>query len=752
MAVHSSNALHELVTTLAAPWVVLSPRSGQLTGFGAEGVYARDRRILSRLVVTVDGQEPLPVHVDESVRGRGSGDGVTVFGAVIEGLGDGGHDPTVFLRRTRAVSGDGLSERITVVNSSHQTVSCTLNVALGTDLAGTAEVRSQAAADLPALTPTVDGGALHWEKAGTRVSALCDLEPSLTDGEMHWQLQLKPGDESTITLRITAEFPATTGFEIKPPDQRPAYDEIALSCSDTRVDRWVRRSLDDIASLQLGTGTMAQPDATTAPQAGTGSAAQAGTGGERYLGAGPPWYLTLFGRDSLISAGMLIPVDPELAAGTLRALAAWQGSKVNPDAAEQPGKIPHELRAEVADHGNGLVLPAAYYGTHDATQLWITTLHKAWRWGMPADEVRALLPNLRRALTWMSEYADPDGDGFLEYIDESGHGLANQGWKDSSDSVQWPDGTIATAPIALCEVQGYAYAAALAGAELLEAFAADSLGDSGDSGNAGRAGGRGEGGGPGGADEWRAWAAELKTRFREKFWVDGYPAIALDGAKRPVAGPASNMGHLLGTGLLDADEEATVSALLGDKQLDSGFGLRTLTTDMTGFNPLGYHTGTVWPHDTAMTIQGLYASARTSPGGSASGGSASPESASPESASPGADAPGSAAAVATTYTRGLVEAAEAFGYRLPELYGGAGVGEESSPTPYPLSCRPQAWAAASAVAVVVAALGIEPNVPAGTLDITPAADFPWRSLKLDGIRVGERVLSIEYADGNLTLS
>jgi glycogen debranching enzyme len=667
-------ALHELITTLSAPWVVLSPRSGQLTGTGAEGVYAQDRRVLSRLLVTVDGREPLPVHVDESPRdGSPHPLGVTLFGAVVEGLGDGGHDPTVRLRRMRTVDGAGLIERITLINTSHRTVECVLKVALGTDLAGTAEVRSEAAAGLPALDPIADGTTLHWENpAGTRVSALSDPEPSLTADGMEWQLQVEPGQESTVTLRISAVFPPATGFEIKPPDERPTYGEIAVSCADSRVERWIRRSLDDVAALQLGTGR------------------------ERYLGAGPPWYLTLFGRDSLISSGMLIPVDPELAAGTLRALAEWQGTKVDTDAAEQPGKIPHELRAEVADHGNGLVLPAAYYGTHDATQLWITTLHKAWRWGMPTDQVRALLPNLQRALTWIKEYADPDGDGFLEYIDESGHGLANQGWKDSRDSVQWPDGTLATAPIALCEVQGYAYAAALAGADLLTAFGLD------------------------GADEWRAWAADLKIRFREKFWVDGYPAIALDGDKRPVAGPSSNLGHLLGTGLLDADEEAAVATLLGDKQLDSGFGLRTLTTEMTGFNPLGYHTGSVWPHDTAMAVQGLYAARQ--------------------------------ATVATTFARGLVEAAESFGYRLPELYGGAGVGEESTPTPYPLSCRPQAWAAASAIAVVIAALGIEPNVPAGTLDITPAGDFPWRSLRLDGVRVGERTLTVEYTDGNLTLS
>ncbi len=580
---------------------------------------------------------------------------------MVEGLGDSNrHDPTVMLYRTREVGTDGLTEQIRLVNRSRATVECRLDVALGTDLAGTAAVRSGAAAGLPELSPAYDGAArLHWDNSGTRVTAR--LDPGVTA-----RPRLEPGEEFTLTVQVTADFPkGTTDFSIDPPAPQSPY-KFGVDCDDKRVERWVNRSLADLQALQLAAGD------------------------DRYLGAGPPWYLTLFGRDSLISSGMLIPVDPELAAGTLRALAAWQGTKVDPDSAEQPGKIPHELRAEVADHGGGLVLPAAYYGTHDATQLWVMTLHKAWRWGMPAGEVRELLPNLTRALTWMKEYADPDDDGFLEYVDESGHGLANQGWKDSADAVQWPDGTIATAPIALCEVQGYAYAAAVKGAELLEAH-----GESG--------------------DEWREWAAALQERFRSAFWVDGYPAIALDGEKNPVAGRASNMGHLLGTGLLDAEEEQTVADVLAGGDLDSGFGLRTLSTAMTRFNPLGYHTGSVWPHDTAMAIEGLYATGDS--------------------------------ARASSYVDGLIRAAEAFDYRLPELYGGRGQLEESTPTPYPLSCRPQAWAAASAIAVVVAALGIEPDVPGGTLVLNPADSMPWQSLTVSGLRLGPDRLSLHWQSG-----
>jgi len=661
--------LHDSVVTLAAPWVVVSPPSGQLSGAGVEGVFAADRRVLSVLRVTVDGREPEPVHVDEYDAGSAT------YDAVVESLGDTGHDPTVTLHRRRVLEGRGLSETISLVNRSRGTVECDLAVALGTDLAGTAAVRSGAAAELRDRPAEAEAGTLRWRDEDVVVTVELDPVPDKLDTEARWHCRIEPGGSVGITVRVGASFEPGEGFRVDPPPARPAYG-LEVDCDDHRFARWVRRSLADVAGLMLGDGD------------------------DRYLGAGPPWYLTLFGRDSLISAGMLLAVDPELAAGTTRALARRQGTRVDPGAAEQPGKIPHELRAAVADHGAGMVLPAAYYGTHDATQLWITTLHNAWRWGMPADQVGEAIPALEKALGWLRDSADPDGDGFLEYIDESGHGLANQGWKDSPDGIQWPDGTLAEAPIALSEVQAYAYAAALAGADLLTAY------DRAEE-----------------AAAWREWAAALKARFRPAFWVDdeqgGYPAIALDAAKRPVAGPASNMGHLLGTGILDADDEAIVALRLGGEDLDSGFGLRTLSTTAVRFNPLGYHTGSVWPHDTAIAVQGLYAAGQS--------------------------------IVAGSFVAGLTTAAESFAYRLPELYGGLGRAEETTPTPYPLSCRPQAWAAASAVAVLVAVLGIEPDVPNGVLRIRPADPFPWRRLEVRGLRVGTGVLSLRVEDGRLTI-
>jgi len=337
----------------------------------------------------------------------------------------------------------------------------------------------------------------------------------------------------------------------------------AAGVTDHRVQPWLTQSLADLNGLRM---------------------AAAETPELAFFAAGAPWYLTLFGRDSIWAARLLLDLDLDHAVSTLQTLAHFQGTDLNAENAEAPGKIIHELRrAEIAAVGS-VSLPPRYYGTIDATPLWICLLHDAWRQGMAAEQVVPLLPNLQAALEWLESHGDA-GDGFLAYVDESGHGLANQGWKDSADSVRFANGDTAVGPVALCEVQGYAYEAAVKAAALLEAFDLS------------------------GADHWRRWAAQLAERFRGAFWCGPpehqYPALALDHAQRPVDALTSNIGHLLGTGILSPAEELAVAKLLASPAMDSGLGLRTMSSDSRAYSPLSYHCGSVWPHDTAIVLQGL---------------------------------------------------------------------------------------------------------------------------------------------------
>jgi glycogen debranching enzyme len=423
----------------------------------------------------------------------------------------------------------------------------------------------------------------------------------------------------------------------QPPGRRLALPAPEVDNLDDRLRRWLELSLADLAQLQV-----ALPDNPS----------------EVFLAAGVPWYLTLFGRDSIWAARMLLPLSTDLALGTLRALARRQGRSFDPRTGDQPGKVLHEVRRLTNyDEASAKLhtLPPVYYGTIDATPLWVCLLHDAWRWGLPEAQVAPLLGAMRRCLEWL---AGPGrgGDGLVRYEDGSGKGLANQGWKDSSDAVQFRDGRLARPPIAMCEVQAYAHEAAIGGAELLEAFGLE------------------------GAERWRGLAAELADGFRSQFWVTDhegpYPAIALEGDGTPVDSLSSNIGHLLGTGILSPDEGTLVARRLGGPDLNCGFGLRTLATSSKGYNPLSYHVGSVWPHDTAIAITGL---ART--GGQ------------------------EAQRVAGLLIEGLLSAAEAFDYRLPELYGGCERSRRRRPVPYPASCHPQAWTAASSVAVLAAYLG-----------------------------------------------
>jgi glycogen debranching enzyme len=455
---------------------------------------------------------------------------------------------------------------------------------------------------------------------------------------------------------------------VGPAEPSAAWSDVRVRSGDSRLAAWVSAALRDLQSLRMV--TPGRPD-------------------DVFLAAGAPWFFTLVGRDSIWAARMLLPVGTELAASTLRVLASLQGTREVAETAEQPGKIMHELRPRASTiPGEGVTLPPLYYGTVDATALWIALLHDAWRWGMPDAEVEALLPHLEAALAWMRDFGDSDGDGFLEYVDTTGQGLANQGWKDSGDSIQWRDGTLAEGPIALCEVQGYAYEAAVGGAELLEHF------------------------GRPGADAWRSWAAGLKERFAQEFWVDdpdgAYPAVALDVRKRRVDTVTSNIGHLLGTGILDADGARLVAARLTSSELDSGFGLRTMSSDSAGFWPLSYHGGSVWAHDTAIVVAGLRKEGFVDE--------------------------------AVRLADGLLRAADGFGYRVPELHAGDSAETSTAPVPYPAACRPQAWAATASVAVLSALLGLDADAQTGMLRVEPAEGVG--VVEVDGLRFAGRPVRV----------
>jgi glycogen debranching enzyme len=411
------------------------------------------------------------------------------------------------------------------------------------------------------------------------------------------------------------------------------------------------------------------------------------------VAAGAPWFMTLFGRDSLITSWMALLVDPDLALGVLQTLARFQGKDVDPKTEEEPGRILHEMRfgdAPSLSLGGGKV----YYGTADATPLFVMLLGELRRWGLAKEAVDQLLPHADRAIDWIENYGDRDGDGYVEYLRTSDRGLYNQGWKDSHDGVRFADGRIAEAPIALCEVQGYVY-----GAYLARAYFA------------------GEQGEHDLQADLRRRAAKLKAQFNRDFWLadKGWLAMGLDKDKRPVDGLASNMGHCLWTGILDADKASLVAKRLLSRDMFTGWGVRTLAASMKGYNPISYHCGSVWPHDNAIVAAGLmrYGFVRE----------------------------------AQRVIMGMLDAAVAQGGRLPELFSGLDRLEMPTVVAYPTSCSPQAWAAASPLLMLRTLLRLDPWVPRGKVWLHPALPEQIGCLRVDRIPLAGARVSVSV-DGD----
>ncbi|MGH8919886.1 MAG: amylo-alpha-1,6-glucosidase, partial [Actinomycetes bacterium] len=359
------------------------------------------------------------------------------------------------------------------------------------------------------------------------------------------------------------------------------------------------------------------------------------------VAAGAPWSMALFGRDALLASLMALPADPDLALGVLQTLARLQGERADPKTEEEPGRILHRLTFGGAA-SMSLGRDSCYYGTADATPLFVMLLGELRRWGLAREVVDQLLPHADAALSWVEDYGDRDGDGYVEYLRATDRGLANQGWKDSPRAVRYADGRVARAPIALCEVQAYVY-----GAYLARSHFAREVGDQAT------------------AERYGTRAARLKAAFNRDFWLPdrGWFAMGLDADKAPIDALASNMGHCLWTGIVDEDKAAAVAAHLVSPAMFSGWGVRTLASSMPGYNPLSYHCGSVWPHDSAIAAAGLMRYGFV--------------------------------AEAQQVVMALLDAAVGHGGRLPELYSGLDRTDLATVVSYPTSCSPQAWAAAA---------------------------------------------------------
>jgi len=422
-----------------------------------------------------------------------------------------------------------------------------------------------------------------------------------------------------------------------------------------------------------------------------------------YMAAGIPWFAVPFGRDALIAALEMLTVNPDIAVGVLRYLAAHQGRKVNPARDEEPGKIMHEMRVGETVR-RGLAPFGPYYGSVDATPLFLVLLGRTVEWLDDAALARELEPAMRAALTWLDQYGDPDGDGYIEFQRKAGGGIANQGWKDSGDSLQFRDGAYPEAPIALVEAQGYAYEARRAVAALLLR-----LGD-----EAGAA-----------AQDERA--TNLRARFNRDFWLpdEGCYAQALDRDKRPVPAVTSNAGHPLWSDIADDEKAAATAARLMAADMCAGWGIRTLSTEYPSYNPISYHNGSIWPHDTAIVAAGLKRYCHDT--------------------------------AAATLLEQVVAAAGGYdGARLPELYAGLARHEgERGPVPYPVSCSPQAWAAGSVFLLLQSVLGLRPGADGATLHLRPSFPHGLTWVTLRGLRIGHGTISLAVEarlDGSIEVS
>jgi hypothetical protein len=675
-AEESSPIAADLVTLVHGTTFALVDRRGDLRGrHGPQGLFVADTRICSELLLLVDGEGP------EALTAGVVGPGEAAFASRSA-------DGATFIRRCWRV-GTGATCSIELLSRSQEARTVHVELAVTSDFADLFAVKDGRAPGRVQALRDVSDGELLLERADGRRGLVLGVDTDgddATDGTaearpseagLAWDVHLPPRGRWRCELTLAA---LRDGVALDPAPRAWLHAQgdarIQVASDVPGLAHAVARSLDDLEGLRLVDPLY--PD-------------------DRVVAAGAPWFMTLFGRDSILTSWMALPADPQLGLATARTLARLQGDRTHPATEEEPGRILHEVRFP---SGPSLSLTEAerYFGTADATPLFVLLVHRLWRWGAAWAEITNLLPAVRDAMRWLDGPGDPDGDGFVEYLRATPRGLANQGWKDSWDAIAFADGRLAEAPIALAEVQGYTFAAWHAAADLWE-----------------HAGDHAQ------AATWRQRAKALGAAFDDAFWLEdrGWYALALDADKQPVDALASNLGHLLWSGIVPEQRHDAVADALMGAPLRSGWGVRTLATTMARHDPLGYHTGSVWPHDTAIAVAGLRRAGR----------------------------PKDAAALAAD----LLAAAEHLGGRLPELFAGLTPGEFPRPVPYPASCAPQAWASAAALELVRALLGLEVDVPGGRISLDPMLPPGCRHLMVSRLRAGGSELTVQVLDGDVTV-
>jgi glycogen debranching enzyme len=650
-----------------------SDENGDVEAEEAEGFFYQDVRHLSRWFVRVNGEEVEPL---TSRR-------VDYFSARIVGTPKGSKDsgPPVAVRRDRFVT-EGVHEDVVLENLSDDPHEVRLEIAYGADFADVMEAQDGGNGEGRSWAETAARSATLWhDRDGYRRGTVVKFnrQGRVLRTRATFRVRLRPRETWKLCVDIT---PIVEGKPRPPLLRCDSFHEHArkmpisldewlreapeLICVDAAVERTYRQSLLDLAALRI------RPDDVKIKWA--------------MPGGGVPWFMTVFGRDSIVASYEMLHVHSELAVATLEALAKLQATEWDSWRDAEPGKILHELRRGTLAALNRIP-HTPYYGSHDSTPLWLILLEEYERWSGDTRFVRSMEKHARAALNWLEGPADLDGDGYIEYRkrSDSDKALDNHCWKDSSESIQFADGRRAEPPIAVCEHQGYAYDARVRTARLLREVWDDDEE----------------------AQRLEHEAEELKGRFNEDFWSTSrrHYVLALDGEKEQVDSLTSNIGHLLWSGIVDERRAAaTVRRLIGDDMF-SGWGIRSMSTESAGYNPLEYHTGTVWPHDTAIVAAGMRRYGFDNE--------------------------------AAQLCKALLDAAEAFNNQLPEVFAGFARDETGIPIEYPDALKPQAWAAGAPLLAVRTLLGLD--AVNGRLRSKPVASSPVAGLKLKRVKVrGER--------------